>query len=136
MALCQNESKASKEAKAQCGAAIREVEACHTTLVREAEAHHTTIIREAEDDCATIVAEAHCTTNIRKAECHCMEKAHSIQQSHAEDMQHLEIDTMEEEGRDHLSFQAACGGALQVCPWSPNGPPSTTHGEHTCWPLF
>ena len=109
MALHQNEAKATKaikEAKAHCGAAIR-----------EAEAHHTTVIREVEDNCTTIAAEAeaHCTTNIRKAS-HCMEKICSIQQLHAEDMQHLETDTIEEEERDLLSFLATCGVALQACP--------------------
>ena len=140
MALGCNEAKATeaiKEAKAHCGAGIREVEACHASLAREAEVCHVTLIREAEDDCTTIVAEveASCTADIRKAESDCMEKACSVQQLHAENMQHLEMDTIEEEGRDHLSFLAMCGVALQACLprdlWSPNGPTSTTHREHT-----
>ena len=110
MGLFHNKAKtikAIKEAKAHCGAAIREAEACHTTLVREV-----------EDNCATIVVEAEvcCTADIRKAESHCIEKAHSIQQLQAENMQHLKMDTIEEEGRDHLSFLATCGAALQACP--------------------
>ena len=28
----------------------------------------------------------------------------------------LEMEAIEEEGRDHLSFLAACGTALQACP--------------------
>ena len=121
MALCWNEAetpKAIKEAKTHHGAAIREAEAHHTTLVREAEAHHATLTREVEDNCTTIVAEveAHCTTDIRKAESCCMENARSTQQWHAEDMQPLEMDAMEEEGRDHQSFLAVCGVALQACP--------------------
>ena len=138
MALHHNEAKttkAIKEAKAHCGAAIREAEPHHTTLVRDAEACHTTLIKMAEDNCATIAVEveACCTADIRKAESHWVEKAHSIQQLHAENMQHLEMDTIEEEGRDCLSFLAACGVALQAYPprdlWSPNGPPSTTQGN-------
>ena len=127
MGLHQNKPKATeaiKEAKAHCGYAIREAEACHTTLGREVEAHH-----------ATAEVGAHYNTDIRKAESHCMEKAHSIQQLHADNMQYLEMDALEEEGRDCLSFLVACGTALQACPprgpWSPNGPPSTAHGEHT-----
>ena len=137
MVLCCNEAEAIREANAHCGASIREVEACHATLVRGTEAHYATLLREAEDDCTTIVGEveAHCTAYIRKAESHCMEKANSIQQLLAENMQHLEMDTIEDKGRDHLSFLATCGVALQVCPpkdpWRPNGPPSTTHREHT-----
>ena len=121
MALCQNEAEATeaiKEAKAHCGVSIRKAEAYCPTLVREVEACHTTLIREVEANCVTIVAkvEACCTTIIRKSESCCVENAHSIQQSHAEDIQHLEIDTMEEEGRDCLSFLAACGAAHKACP--------------------
>ena len=50
-----------------------------------------------------------------------MENVQSIQQSHTEDMQHLEMDAMEEEGRDHLSFLATCGKALQACPQEVHG---------------
>ena len=64
-------------------------------------------------------AEVHCTADIRKVESHCAEHACVIQQSHAEGMQHLETETMEEEGRDHLSFITACGTALQACPQKP-----------------
>ena len=120
MALCWNGAEATeaiKEAKAHCGATIREAEACCTTLVREVEACHATLIRVVEDDCATTFAEAEasCTTDIRKAESHCHERVHSIPKSHDEDMQHLEMDTIEKEGRDCLSFLAACGVALQAC---------------------
>ena len=98
MALCQNEAeatKAIKEAKAHCEATIREAESCCTIHIREPEAKCASIITEAE---------THCTTDIRKAESHCVEHACSIQQSHAEGMQHLETEAIEEEGRDHLSF--------------------------------
>ena len=109
MALHQNEAKATKairEAKAHCGATTREVEAHCTTHIREAEANFASFIMEAE---------AHCTADIKRAESHCVEPAHSIQQSHAEGMQWLETETMEEEGRDHLSFLTTCGTALQPC---------------------
>ena len=84
----------------------------------EAEASHTTHIREAEAYCATTITktEACCATDIRKAESHCVDHACSIQQSHAANMQHLEMEDMEEEGRDHLSFLVACGVALHACP--------------------
>ena len=50
-----------------------------------------------------------------------MDHAHSIPQSHADDKQCLEMEAMEEEGRDHLSFVATCGVALQVCPPEAHG---------------
>ena len=137
MALCLNEAEATeaiRDAKAHCGTTIRETEACCTTHIREAKAHHTTHIREAENDFTshirdaeadyasiTIEAEACSTADIRKVESHCAEHACSIQQSHVEGMQHLEMEAMEEEGRDHLSFLAACGMALQACPLEAHG---------------
>ena len=36
-------------------------------------------------------------------------------------MQCFEIDTIEEEGRDHLSFLATCAVALQACPPETHG---------------
>ena len=110
VALHQNEAEATKairEAKAHCGATISEADACFTTHVREAEANCTSII---------MGVEAPCTAGIRKVESHCAEHAHFIQQLHGDGMQHLEVEAMEEEERDHLSFLAACGMALQVCP--------------------
>ena len=132
MALHQNEAeatKAIKQAKAHCGATIREVEACHTTHIREAEANCASIIRETEANCASIIteAEARCTADIRKVESHCVEHACTIQQSHAEDMQCLEIEAMEGEGRDCHSFLAACGTALQACPQEPMGSLGVLH---------
>ena len=89
--------------------------------IRETEAHHATHIREAEANCTSIItqAETHCTADIRKAESHCVEHACSIQQSHAEGMQHLETEAMEKEGRDHLFFLATWGMALQACHQKP-----------------
>ena len=128
MALHQNESKATEaitEAKKLCGSTIREAKACHTTLIREAEAQHATLIREAKANCASIIteAEACCTTAIRKVESCCAEHACSIQQLHAEGMQHLEMEAIKEEGRDHLSFLATCGTALHACPLEAHGVP-------------
>ena len=48
-------------------------------------------------------------------ESYCAEQARSIQQSHAEDMQHLKMVAIEEEGRDHIFILAACETALQAC---------------------
>ena len=53
---------------------------------------------------------------IRKAESHRAKQAHSIQQSHAEGMQHLEMEAIKEEGKDCLSFLATCSVALQASP--------------------
>ena len=83
--------------------ALHQNKAKATEAIKEAKAHCGATIREAE---------THCTADIRKAESDCVEHAHSIQQSHAEDMQHLEMEAMEEEGRDHLSFLTACGAGL------------------------
>ena len=77
--------------------------------------------------------EAHCTADIRKVESCGVEHVCSIQQLHAEDMQHLETDAMEEEGRACLSFLPACGMALQACP------PEACRllmGPLHLWPLF
>ena len=53
------------------------------------------------------------STVIRKAESCSTKQAHSIQQSHAKGMQHLEMEAIGDEGKDHLSFLTACGVALQ-----------------------
>ena len=45
----------------------------------------------------------------------------SIQQSHAEGMQHLEAEAIKKEGKDHLSFLATCGAAIWVSPQRPWG---------------
>ena len=64
---------------------------------------------------------AHCTAPIREAEATCADHVHTIQQLHSDNMQHLEREAMEKEGRDHLSFLAACRVALYVCPWDAMG---------------
>ena len=50
-----------------------------------------------------------------EVEAHCVDHAHAIQQLHMTSIQHLEMEAMEEEGRDCLSFLATYGAALQAC---------------------
>ena len=45
----------------------------------------------------------------------CADQVHSIHQLHASSMQHLEMEALEKEGRDHLSCLPTCGVALQDC---------------------
>ena len=71
------------------------------------EAKATEAIREARVPCGAA---------LREAESCCMDPAHIIQQSHSDNMQHLEREAIEEEEKDHQSFLSACGMALQVCP--------------------
>ena len=110
MAHCQNEVKA-------------------TEAIREAKVHCGAIVREVE---------ACCSAGDREAESHCAEHAHSIQQLYAEGLQCLEMEAMEEDGRDCLSL-TACGMALQAYPPEAHGvlmaPSICSHG--TClWPPF
>ena len=118
MALCQNESettKSMKEAKALYTCTIRDVETHQAALISKAKAWHATCIKEIEDNCGHALAEAenHCSTAIREAESHGASQACSIQQSHAKDIQCLEAEAIEEEGRDHLTSLTACGTALR-----------------------
>ena len=104
-------------------------------LISKAEAQHTTCIKEAEANYASIIAEVEncCFTAIRKAESHGTKHAHSIQQSHAEGMQCLEMEAIGEEGKDHLSFLAACWAALQASPqrpWGSGDPLPSAPGKH------
>ena len=121
MALCQNESeitKAIKEAKAFCAWTIRDAEACWAVLISKAKVWHATCIKEAGANCAHTLAEAetHCSTAIREAESQGASQAHSIQQLHAKDIQHLEAEAIEEERRDCLTFLAAWSTALRASP--------------------
>ena len=121
MALHQNESEmteAIKEAKALCAHTIQDVETCWTVLISKAKVWHATCIKEIEDNCAHALAEAGncCLTAIREAESQDTSKACSIQQSHAKYIQHLEVEAIEEEGRDHLAFLTTCGIALRASP--------------------
>ena len=63
--------------------ALHQNEAEVIKAIKEAKAHCGATIREAETCC---------TADIRKAESHCAVHAHSIQQSHAKDMQCLEME--------------------------------------------
>ena len=122
MALCQNESETTevvKEAKTLCACTTREAKVHQVMLINEVEACYATCIKEAKANCVSIIAEVenHCSMVIQKAESHGAKQAHSIQQSHAEGMQYLETEAIGEEGKDHLSFLAACGAALWAsCP--------------------
>ena len=115
MAIHQNEveaTKAIREVKVHCGAAIREAASHHATAIREAEACSSTTITEAEACCASY---------IREVESHCVDHAYTIQQSHSNNMQHLERKEIEEEGKDFQSFLATWGMALQACPLEDQG---------------
>ena len=110
-------------------------------LISEAEAWHATCIREAEANCASTIAEVEgcCSTAVRKAESHCAKQAHSIQLLHAKGMQCLEMESIEEEGKDCLSFLTFCGTALQACPPEAHGvlmAPSTCSWGMCLWPLY
>ena len=72
-------------------------------------------------------AKAHCMYSIKEAEAHCSlaiweveswgsAQACSIQQSHAEDVQHLKEESLEEERRDQLNFLSTCQAALKASP--------------------
>ena len=121
MALHQIESKitkATKEAKALCACTIQDVEACQMALVSKAKAWHTAFLKEIEDDCSLALAEVEncCSATIREAESSSTSKAHSTQQSHTKDIQHLEAEAIEEEGKDCLAFLTACSAALRASP--------------------
>ena len=126
MALHQNESEiteAIKEAKALCACTIRDVETHWAVLISKAEVQHTTCIKEVEANCAHALAEAEncCSTAIREAESQGTSQAHSIQQSHAKDIQHLEAEAIEEKRRDCLTFLATCSTALRTSPPEAHG---------------
>ena len=102
MALCQNESDITeviKEVKALCAHTIKDVEACWVALISKAKILHTTCIKEAEAKCAGALAETEncCSAAIREAESQGALQAHSIQQSHAKDIQCLDPEAIEEE---------------------------------------
>ena len=121
MALCQIELETTeviKETKALCACTIWDVETCQMALISKAEVWHATCLKEIEDDCSLALAEAEnlCSTTTREAESSSAFKACSTQQSHAKDIQCLEADAIEEEGKDCLTFLTACGAALRASP--------------------
>ena len=101
-----------KEAKAICTHSIKEVEANCTLTIKEAEANCVHTIREAETPSSTA---------IRDAESQGASQAHSIQQLHTKDVQHLEEEAIEEESKGQLNFLSACQATLRA------GPPKS-HG--------
>ena len=121
-----------KEVKALCACTIREAEACQVALMSKVEIQHTTCIKEAEANCTHASAEAEncCSTPIREAESWGASQACSIQQSHTEDIQHLEAEAIEEEKRECLAFLAASGTALRAS--SPEALESWLHPS-TCY---
>ena len=121
MALCQIESETSnavKEDKALCAHTIWDVETHQIVLISEAKVWHAACLKGIEDDCSLALAEVenHCSTAIRKAESSGTSKAYSIQQSNAKDIQHLEAEAIEEEGKDCLAFLTTCSAALRASP--------------------
>ena len=63
----------------------------------------------------------HCAADIIEVESHCAEDACAIQQSHSDNIQCLEREAIEEEGKNCQSFLATCGKALGFAPWKPEG---------------
>ena len=126
MALHQNESEtteAIKEAKALCAHTILDAETCQTVLTSKAEVLHTVCIKEIEDNCTHASAEAEncCLSAIWDTESLGASNACSIQQSHTKDIQHLEAEAIEEEGRDCLTFLTACSATLRANPPEAHG---------------
>ena len=89
-------TEANKEAKALCAHTIWDVETCWMVLISKAKVQHAACLKEIEDNYALALAEAEncCLTAIREAESSSTSKAHSIQQSHAKDIQHLEVEAI------------------------------------------
>ena len=87
------------------------------TAIHQNEAEATEAIRQAKVCCGSAirVAEACCAADIREAESCCAGHACTIQQSHSNNVQHLEREAIEE-GKDHQFFLFACRVALEVCP--------------------
>ena len=86
--------------------------------VSEAKVWHATFLKGIEDKCSLALAEVEscCSTTIREAESNGTSRVHSTQKSHAKDIQHLEVEAIEEEGMDCLTFLTACGAALRASP--------------------
>ena len=89
-------------------------------IISKAEVWHATCIKEAEANCACTITEAEncCSTAIREAGSQGASQACSIQQLHAKDIQHLEVEAIKEERRDCL---AACSTALRASPPKAHG---------------
>ena len=121
MALHQIESETTKainEARALCVCTTWDVETHQVALISEPKVWHTSCLKGIEDKCSLALAEVeNCySTTIREAESNGTSRACSAQQSHAKDIQHLEAEAIEEEGKDHLAFLTTCGAALRASP--------------------
>ena len=119
MAHHQNESEtteAIKEVKALCACTIWDMETNWTVQTSEAKVLHAICIKEIEDDCTHTSAEAEncCLSAIQDAEPQGTSNAHCIQQPHTRDIQHLEVEAIEEEGRDCLAFLTTCSATLRA----------------------
>ena len=126
MVLHQNKSEtteAIKEAKAFCAHTIWDMETCWTGLTNEADVLHDIHIKEIEDDCTHASAEAKncCLSAIQDTKSQGTSNAHSIQQSHTKDIQHLEAEAIEKEERDCLAFLTTCSAALRANPPETHG---------------
>ena len=126
MALCQNKletTEAIKEAKALCAHTIQDAETCQTVLTNKANVLHAVHIKEIVDDCAHASAEGDncCLSAILDTDSQGASNAHSIQQSHAKDIQHLEAEAIQEKGRDCLAFLTTCSATLRATPPEAHG---------------
>ena len=88
------------ETKAHCGYTIREAEAAKLlSLGKQRPNTPLTLGRQRPTVPLLLQRRNHCTNDIRKVESHCAKHACSIQQLHAEGMQHLETEAIKEEGK-------------------------------------
>ena len=87
-------------------------------VLHQNEAKATKAIRQAKVHCGSEIREpeACCAADIREAESHCVCHAHTMQQSYSDNMQCLEREAIEKEGKDCQSFLAAGGMALWAWP--------------------
>ena len=126
MVLNQNESKTTegiKETRALCAHTIWDVGTHGTALTSNDKVWHAAYMKEIEDNCTHTLVEAEncCSSAIWDAESQGASQAHSIQQSHAKDIQCLEAEAIKEEKRDHLAFLTACDTALRASPPEAHG---------------
>ena len=75
-------------------------------------------IKEAKVTCTHSIEEAKncCSTAIKEAEAQRASQAVSIEQSHHKAVQHLEEESIGEEGKSQLNFLSICQAALQTSP--------------------
>ena len=111
-------TEAIKEVRALCAHTIWDVETHGMALISEAKVQSTTCLKGIEDECSLALAEVenHCSKTIREAESNGTSRTHSTQQSHTKDIQCLEEEAVEKEGKDHLNFLTTCGAALRTSP--------------------